>query len=150
MRPADTSLLVDAMCGRLVTYLRMCGYDAAYAPERGVEADADLARLADSEDRLLVTRDRALAGRVEGILLRARDIGGQLRELRDAGVVLALTDPERCSACNGRLDRVRADTATPDHAPAPASEPVWRCLDCGQCFWKGSHWDDVERRLAEL
>ena len=24
-------LLVDVMCGTLATYLRMCGYDAAYA-----------------------------------------------------------------------------------------------------------------------
>ena len=32
-------LLLDAMLGKLATYLRMCGHDAAYALDRGVEAD---------------------------------------------------------------------------------------------------------------
>jgi uncharacterized protein with PIN domain len=33
-----TRLLLDAMLGNLATYLRMCGYDAADATDRGVEA----------------------------------------------------------------------------------------------------------------
>jgi uncharacterized protein with PIN domain len=33
-----TRLFVDAMLGRLVTYLRMCGYDMAYALDEGIES----------------------------------------------------------------------------------------------------------------
>ncbi|MFB6218418.1 MAG: Mut7-C RNAse domain-containing protein [Halobacteriaceae archaeon] len=143
--------LADAMCGRLATYLRMCGYDTAYALDRGVEADDALAALAREEDRRLVTRDRGLAERVEGaVLLTSRDIEGQLRELRAVGVDLLLSDPSRCSACNGQLDRIPGDASTPEYAPDPALERVWCCANCGQFYWKGSHWNDVEGRLADL
>ncbi|MFB6073645.1 MAG: Mut7-C RNAse domain-containing protein [Haloarculaceae archaeon] len=145
-------LLVDAMCGRLATYLRMCGHDAAYAFDRGVEADDELLTLAAREDRRLVTRDRDLAAAApDAVLLSSRDIDGQLRELRDAGVRLSLPDePTRCGTCNGPLERVASDAETPEGAPDPAREPVWRCRDCGQHFWRGSHWDDVAARLADL
>jgi uncharacterized protein with PIN domain len=148
--PGRTPLLVDAMCGRLATYLRMCGYDTAYALDRGVEDDDALAELADSEGRLLVTRDRALARRTDGVLLDARAIEDQLRELREHGFTLALGEPVRCARCNGTLEPVDDAATTPDYAPDPGERRVWRCRDCGQCFWEGSHWDDVARRLAAL
>jgi len=37
----------------------------------------------------------------------------------------------------------------PDYVPGDAA-PVWRCCDCGRRFWKGSHWDDVAERIAEI
>lgn len=144
--------LVDAMCGKLAVYLRMCGYDAAYAPERGVEADAAIDRLARAEGRTILTRDRALAGRAaDAVLLDSRGIEDQLRELDAAGVPLRLADrPARCGDCNGPLDRVPDGEATPDDAPDPAETGVWRCRDCGRLFWKGSHWDRVSETLAGL
>jgi hypothetical protein len=48
------ALLLDVMLGKLATYLRMCGYDAAYAVERGIEADDALLARADAEGRLAV------------------------------------------------------------------------------------------------
>ena len=152
LRPDRDSLLLDAMLGKLATYLRMCGYDAAYALDRGVEADDVLLELAADEARRLVTRDAALAARAPGgVLLRSRDVTDQLRELADAGFELELADPlARCGRCNGRLERVDADADVSDYAPDPADEAVWRCGACGQHFWKGSHWDDVRERLAGL
>jgi hypothetical protein len=148
-RPA---LLLDAMLGTLATYLRMCGYDAAYALDRGVEADDRLLALAAEESRHLLTRDRALAARVDdATLLRSREVDDQLRELRAAGFDLGLADPpRRCGACNGRLDPLPANAGAdrPDYAPDEG--PVWRCRDCGRLFWRGSHWDDVAATLAAL
>ncbi|MFC7044974.1 Mut7-C RNAse domain-containing protein [Halobacteriaceae archaeon GCM10025711] len=149
--PADTRLLVDVMCGRLATYLRMCGYDAAYALDRGVEADDGVLDIARDEGRTVVTRDVELAARADrSVLLRSRDVTDQLRELLDAGFALELTEPARCATCNGPLERLPDGGPTPDHAPDTDETAVWRCLDCGQEFWRGSHWDDVEKRLAEL
>ncbi|MEF8851431.1 MAG: Mut7-C RNAse domain-containing protein [Haloarculaceae archaeon] len=150
--PADTALLVDDMLGKLATYLRMCGYDATYTTERGIETEADALAKAHTEDRLVVTRDRELADRAErATLLTTRDITDQLRELREAGFELALADePVRCSACNGLLERVDRTEPTPDYAPDPHEEAVWRCRECGQHFWQGSHWDDVAETLATL
>ncbi|ACM56043.1 Mut7-C RNAse domain-containing protein [Halorubrum lacusprofundi] len=161
-------VLLDAMCGKLATYLRMCGYDAAYALDRGVEADDQVLALAAAEARTLITRDRELAARTgDAVLLTERDVLDQLREVAAAGSPVALVDePTRCGACNGRVDRVSAsDSADPDDRPeyvpddvgtagAPESEPdtadtrpAWRCRDCGRWFWKGSHWESIAERL---
>ena len=50
------------MCGKLATYLRMCGHDTAYALDRGVEDDDALLAIAEAEGRTPVTRDREVAG----------------------------------------------------------------------------------------
>ena len=143
-------LLLDVMCGGIRSHLRMCGHDAAYALDRGVEDDDRLLALAHEEARTLVTRDAALARRTdEAVLLEPTDATEQLRELDAAGVGLTLADePGRCGACNGRLKR--AEPPTPDYAPDPEEERTWRCTDCGQYFWKGSHWERVAETLASL
>ncbi|WP_435195759.1 Mut7-C RNAse domain-containing protein [Natronomonas sp. EA1] len=144
------SFLLDAMCGKLAVYLRMCGYDAAYALDRGIEDDDRLLAWARGEGRTLVTRDRQLAARAEdAILLTEREVDGQLAELQAAGIQLVLADePGRCGACNGPVERVAPEDRTPDYAPSPEETAVWRCTDCGQHFWKGSHWDRV-RNVVE-
>jgi uncharacterized protein with PIN domain len=142
--------LLDAMLGKLSTYLRMCGYDAAYALDRGVESDDRIRAIAEAEGRRLLTRDRDLAATTDGaILLERCEVVDQLRELAAAGYDLSLPDrPTRCGACNGRLERVADDGARPDAGPDVG--PVWRCADCGQHFWRGSHWDRVAATLAEV
>ena len=144
--------LLDTMLGKLATYLRMCGYDSAYTLDDGIEDDDTiLARLRGS-DRTLLTRSRALAARADdSILVESRAVEDQLRELAAAGLELSLADdPSRCGVCNGRVDRVEHDERTPEYAPDPAEVDIWRCVDCGQHFWQGSHWDDVAETLSEL
>ena len=147
--PRTDRFLLDVMLGTLATYLRMCGYDAAYALDRGIEDDDAIRTLAAAEDRTLLTRDEALAASADdAVLLTERDIEAQLRELRAAGVDLSLPDrPRRCGACNGELVPAAAADA-PEHVPDDV-EP-YRCRDCGQWFWRGSHWDDVAGTLAAL
>jgi len=170
-------VLLDAMCGKLATYLRMCGYDAAYALDRGVEADDRVLSLAADEGRLLVTRDRELAARAAdrdpgAVLLTERDVLDQLREVAAAGLPVALAaEPTRCGECNGPVERVGPEGADvdpddrPEYVPddvgaSPAADsdsaadagprPAWRCRDCGRWFWKGGHWESVAARLDDL
>jgi uncharacterized protein with PIN domain len=148
--PADTPLLLDAMLGKLATYLRMCGYDTMYALDRGVEADDRLLELAREEDRLLVTRDSALASRADGLRISSLDVTDQLRELATAGFVLELSEPARCAECNGELVAVDENDETAEYAPDTDETRIWWCRDCGQYFWRGSHWASVEETLAGL
>lgn len=145
-------LLCDTMCGRVARYLRMCGHDAAYALDRDVEADEAVQALAAAEGRIVVTRDAALAARAEdAILLTGREVTEQLRELRDAGVdVTIATTPAFCGRCNGPLEPVAPDQPLPDYVPEDLEGDVYRCRECGQFFWQGSHWDDVRETLASL
>jgi len=146
---SERRFFLDVMLGKLATYLRMCGYDTAYALDRGVEADARIRRLAAAENRTLLTRDEQLAASVDdAILLTERGVEEQLRELRAAGVELSLpARPRRCSNCNGELEPADPEEAPP-HVPDDA-EP-YRCRDCGKWFWRGSHWTDVRETLAGL
>ncbi len=145
--PARSALFLDVMLGKLATYLRMCGYDTAYALDRGVEDDDRILELARGEGRTLVTRDEELAARrQDSVLLRSLDVTDQLCELRNCDFDLSLSDPVRCSDCNGQL--VRDDGESPEYAPD--DEQVWRCEDCKKRFWKGSHWESVERTLEKL
>ena len=140
---------MDAMLGSLARVLRMCGHDAAYCLDRGVETDDEILDLAGREDRAVVTRDRQLADRArEGLLVESKDVDEQLGELGAAGVDLAPAPGERCGACNGKLREVASGRERPEYVPDEAS-PVWQCRDCGQFFWTGSHWEDVESRLAD-
>ncbi|MFK8212298.1 Mut7-C RNAse domain-containing protein [Haloferax volcanii] len=160
--PGDTALLLDVMLGNLATYLRMCGYDAEYALDGGGAGESDggrdprtdpgddelLAR-ADAEGRVLLTRDVRLAERApRSVLLAGREPVAQLRELEAVGFEVSLDDePSRCGVCNGPVEAVGRDEPVPDYAPDPAETALWRCRDCGQVFWRGSHWRDVETRL---
>ena len=150
--PERDPVLLDAMLGKLATYLRICGYDAAYALDRDADDDDRLRTLAAEEGRRLVTRDRALAESTPGaVTVTERGIEGQLRELRDAGFDLTpATRPTRCGACNAPLERVEEGDPRPDYAPDEDEAAVWRCVDCGQYFWMGSHWDDVRATLRRI
>ncbi|OVE84477.1 DUF5615 family PIN-like protein [Natronolimnobius baerhuensis] len=148
-------VLLDVMCGGLVAYLRMCNHDTVYAGERGLESDDALLALAREEDRTVVTRDVDLAARaVESpgsILLEARDVEAQLEKLAAAGVELELADePQFCGRCNGALEVVTRTATTPEYAPDPDEIDVWRCHDCDQHFWRGSHWVRVAETLSRV
>ena len=139
------------MLGKLATYLRMCGLDAAYALDRKIEADDELLALAREENRTLLTRDVQLATRADdAMLLESKLVIDQLRELRAAGTDLALGEPERCADCNTRLTPVSPGKPTPGYAPDSDEQSVWCCPNCEKCFWKGSHWDDVRQTLEKL
>ncbi|SHH67252.1 Mut7-C RNAse domain-containing protein [Halobaculum gomorrense] len=150
LTPDRDALVLDVMLGKLTVYLRICGYDALYALDEGLEADDAVRSRAVADGRRLLTRDRALAASTPGsVLLTERDVTDQLRELRDTGVGVSPSDrPARCGACNGVLERVDDEDPRPEHAPAEG--PLWRCADCGQHFWRGSHWHDVVATLDAL
>ena len=147
-------LLLDAMLGKLATYLRMCGYDAAYvldgpADDPGDDAIVERAR---ASGRTILTRDRDLAARADNaLLLRLLEVTEQLSELDAAGYDLTLDDePARCGACNGPVDSIDAGASLPAYAPDPAETECWRCRECEQVFWKGSHWEDVRSTLESV
>ena len=145
-------LAVDVMCGGIVTYLRMCGHDTVYVGDEGIEDDGAILEFAAAEGRTILTRDVALATRADdAILLKCRETEAQLAELLEAGVELELeAEPIYCGACNGRLEGADPTESLPEYAPDLEDAAVWRCRDCGQCFWKGSHWDRVGETLTRV
>ncbi len=146
----EPRFLLDGMLGKLVTYLRMCGYDTVYALDEGIEADDVICERAESADRTVVTRDRELAARTDNaVLLMSREIDGQLSELHDQGIEIKLpTQPKRCSVCNGRVNPSNLEQR-PEHAPDTVDH-IWQCGACDHYFWKGSHWERVQAIIAAI
>ncbi|HEY5606421.1 MAG TPA: Mut7-C RNAse domain-containing protein [Thermoplasmata archaeon] len=143
-------LLCDHMLGSLARWLRFMGYDTAY-PEP--TSDRDLIDMARREDRILLTRDKELAGRVrEAVGIRSDDLDEQIREVA-AVLPLRLIDPlSRCSLCNSVLLPVSRD-AIEELVPVGVRsrhEEFWRCPSCQRVYWQGSHWDKMVERLNHL
>jgi hypothetical protein len=139
----------DAMLGRLARWLRLLGFDCAYDPEITDEA---IVRLAVSEGRTILTRDRSLPAEwwvPDVFVVREEDVRAQLVEVVGrfdlAGSIRVLT---RCNACNHPLRRVaRADVAArvPPHVLA-RHDDFSECRSCGRAYWEGSH----ARRIRAL
>lgn len=134
--------VVDGHLGRLAAYLRMLGFDTWY--DR-FAADAQLAALSSSEQRLLLTRDVGLLKRrevEEGYCVRSDKPHEQLREISRRFALHAHFAPfQRCMNCNGRLYSVsKAEVAPllPPHT-RETKQQFSRCPDCGKIFWRGSH-----------
>ncbi len=44
---------------------------------------------------------------------------------------------------------VGTDAERPEYVP-DGREQVWRCVDCGQHFWRGSHWEQISETLSAV
>lgn len=148
----EVRFVLDGHLGRLARYLRMTGFDVAYAPDR---ADAVLAEMAARERRILLTRDQELLKRravTHGYFVRAVEPRRQLVEvLRRFDLARLIAPFTRCVACNGLLVR-----ATPEQARlAPvrsrdSGTTVWICPACGRLYWHGSHVEAMSRLLRRV
>jgi hypothetical protein len=145
--------IVDAMLGSLARWLRILGFDARYADN--VASDDEIIRLAEEEGRVVVTRDRRLAGATTSILVAMEDdLDGQLARVlsaigerpTDAGLFT------RCSLCNGPLaDATPAEVTGRVPAGVLAEGRAFKkCSSCGQVYWKGSHWEQILARFERL
>lgn len=140
-------LLCDHMLGTLAKWLRFMGYDTTYP---GPLDDTELLALARREGRVLLTRDKELAGRSPHALrVRSDDLEEQIREVASA-LGLRLLDPlSRCSLCNTVLVEARPDEVgdiVPEGVRARHTS-FWRCPTCRKVYWQGSHWDKMVERL---
>ena len=137
-------LLIDAMLGDLARRLRWLGYDADY---RNDLPDETMIRIAREADRLLVTRDRELAGRrgVRALYIRATELEEQVRQVAEA--VGPSLHPPRCTVCNGELVAISVEEAAklvPPYVARTQTEFV-RCTGCGRVYWPGTHWPGLQR-----
>lgn len=137
------ALLIDAMFGDLSRRLRWLGYDAEY---RNDLADEEMMRIAKDEGRLLVTRDRALAGRrgVQALYVAATDLDVQLQTVVDA--LGPASGPARCTVCNGALESLSPEQAAPLVPPyvARTQTDFVRCTRCRRVYWPGTHWQGLQ------
>lgn len=149
----EPRFVLDVHLGRFAGYLRMLGFDSLY---RNDYDDATLADLSGRERRILLTRDRGLLKRgavSHGYLLRAADPREQLAEVvRRFDLADMLAELTRCMRCNGPLEPVAKEAI--EHRLLPKTrlyyDELATCRDCGRIYWKGSHYQDMRRRIAAI
>lgn len=153
----EPRFLVDRMLGPLTRYLRLLGYDTESAdslPPGNPKEDTRLLAWAGEEGRILLTRDRELAGRAgdRGVYVREKEILNQLSFLREKGLIDLSVRLIRCSICNSLLeDAPEEEIRGADYAPADEEGRTfcW-CPSCRRLYWMGSHTDDIIGRIEML
>jgi uncharacterized protein with PIN domain len=139
------------MLGTLAKWLRILGFDTIY--DSALD-DNQLARLARSEGRVLLTRDQELARRrgIRSLLVAEQDLEGQIEQvLSDLGLTPDRTF-SRCPVCNGLLAPLDRETAR-GRVPAYISKTqktFKQCPACQRIYWRGTHWQQMNTKLENL
>ena len=147
---------MDVNVGRLVTWLRIMGYDTIFPSPID---DNEMVRMALREERTIVTRDGGLAerrlvttGRLKVILVQDDDLRSQLRQL------LRELRPEeesgfsRCVRCNEPLTERPKESVEGSVPPYVyrTQDTFMGCPACGRIYWRGTHWDNMRKELGLL
>lgn len=153
-RPLRTPrFIVDVNLGRLVRLLRLLGLDCRYDPALD---DADIARAAAAERRVVLTRDRGLLMRsvvTHGYYVRSQVPREQaaevIRRLDLARFVRPLT---RCTECNGVIvPRPKPEVVhLLPHNTRTSYEEFFQCRQCGKVFWRGAHWANLQELVRSI
>ena len=135
----STRLVADAMLGRLARWLRLLGYDTRYDNDAD---DVTLLRIAQAEDRVLLTRDWALSRKrgVRAIWIESQELQAQIRQVRSS-----VGPPQgsftRCAVCNDRLEPIaKADVEArvPPYVFQTQDE-FHHCPRCRRIYWAATH-----------
>ncbi|MFB6345573.1 MAG: Mut7-C RNAse domain-containing protein [bacterium] len=152
--PLTIRFAVDAMLGRLANHLLHTGYDCYYQDQVD---DPELAELADSTDRIILTRDsdfvRNPTLNSEVFVLRETSLQDSLYGLKQGFNLIFHPDFffTRCADCNRALQPVDKGDVR-ESIPEGTSEWIeefYRCNSCGKLYWKGSHHEDLISKLRK-
>jgi uncharacterized protein with PIN domain len=149
----EPRFILDNHLGKLAAYLRMFGFDAAY---RNDYQDDELAQVTVDLSLILLTRDRQLLMRKTirfGYLIRSLDPENQVLEIfQRFNLTDKITPFHRCLRCNNPLKPIEKDLII--HRLQPLTKKYFEefhiCPACHQLYWKGSHYDRMEKLIAKL
>ncbi len=141
--PGEPFFVLDNHLGQLATYLRMLGFDALY---RNDYQDDELAEVATSQSRVLLTRDRRLLMRKairQGYCIHQTDPRRQAVEVLKRFKLQGQVRPfQRCLRCNSPLQVVSKQDVLERLEPLTKRyyDEFRICPTCSQIYWKGSHY----------
>lgn len=149
----DIRFIADVNVIRLGKLLILAGFDVDYHP---TYSDAEIARIASAENRIVLTRDTALLKRsliVFGKRIRANLPYRQLVEvIRFYGLEDQIRLFSRCTACNIPLVKVAKDSVMSRLEPKTKRyyNRFYQCPKCENVFWKGSHNDHIRKTFSTM
>ncbi|MDW3229757.1 MAG: Mut7-C RNAse domain-containing protein, partial [Acidobacteriota bacterium] len=139
-------------------WLRLLGFDVAYY--RRIDDDK-LLGLASQEKRVILTRDHELINKAKKrqslkqrfLLIESERWEEQVEQVLDHFKLRDKINPNsRCLECNSQLKilpKARAKNLVPPFVYEQA-EGFALCPGCGRIFWKGTHFQDMEKKLCRF
>ncbi len=145
--------LADSMLGKLARWLRMLGQDVLYSTELN---DSELLELAKKENRVLLTRDlelyqRAIAKGLDTYYVEGKTESDQLAELAKRYNLRLMIDMDKshCPLCNTKLKATPKEQLKSQLEKNTLTyyEKFWKCPNCGQIYWQGAHWTQINKYI---
>ncbi|MEJ2248886.1 MAG: Mut7-C RNAse domain-containing protein [Candidatus Lokiarchaeota archaeon] len=164
MDESGRKFLVDAMLGKLTRFLRIFGYDTIYANDLEIIynikpiPDEMLLEYAKENKRIIITRDYPFYKKIQdqSVYLEGRGITNYLKQLKqklDLNYEFQIKKA-RCSICNSEIKRIPRSKAKKYIKPKILDyvDEFYQCKnpDCQKIFWKGSHIEDIMKKLKEI
>ncbi|MFX1426377.1 MAG: DUF5615 family PIN-like protein [Promethearchaeota archaeon] len=156
--------LVDAMLGKLARFLRIFGYDTLFANDLIEEFDFDpipdeqLLAFARKSNRIIITKDYPFFKQIDekAIYLRGKGVYNYLDQLKtNLGLDFQFNiEKARCTVCNSTLRKIKEKISIKDFVLSETYNQYndfYQCINskCNKIYWKGSHIEDIENRLAK-
>lgn len=150
--PVDAiRFIADVNVMRLGRLMILAGFDVCCSASY---ADAQIADIAEQENRIVLTRDTRLLMRKKITFarrIRAEDPYAQLMEtLSFFGLKGAVSFFTRCTRCNTLLQPVTKASVLPLLEPKTRRyyNEFFQCHRCGQVYWPGSHRDHILKKIS--
>jgi uncharacterized protein with PIN domain len=147
------TFVVDCMLGKLAKWLKILGFDVLYFSRA---EDDELLRLARKDTRTLLSRDRALLARAKDVprlLLESEVWEDQVRQVLACFDLYSAARPySRCVECNVPIKSLSKSGAANLVSPfvIEHGDSFALCPACGRVFWQGTHFADMEAKVASL
>lgn len=144
--------IADCHLGKLAKYLRLMGFDTLYFPQID---DNDLIDLANTQRRIVLTRDKELYERKKAhcMLLESIETGKQLQEvIRAFDLQKYDRHFSRCIVCNEPLAEVDKEKIL-DRLPPKVIKYFSHfemCERCDRVYWHGDHYRRMKSFLEEV
>jgi uncharacterized protein with PIN domain len=149
--------IVDHNVGKLAKWLRMIGYDALFFNGNDDSAMIDAAL---AEGRVILTRDTGIvkrrlvtSGKLKAVLLTSDEPALQIKQvIADLKLDIHFMPFSICLECNRTLvERSREEVR--ERVPPYVFKTQNQYMECPAChriYWRGTHWQAMNRKLARL
>jgi uncharacterized protein with PIN domain len=141
--------IADVMVGKLARWLRILGFDTEYSNKY---EDDEIIRIAEAQDRIILTRDIPLASRRMNARCLVIDSDYYREQVRQVIATLSLKDFavfSRCIECNTPLQDADKEDVFERIPPFVylTQERFAMCPSCKRVYWHGTHADAILKRL---
>jgi uncharacterized protein with PIN domain len=134
------------MLGRLARELRLLGIDCTYKNEPNAKL---ILKRAKQEGRLLLTRNTKLKDKESVLFIESENVVDQVQQIVAAFPDLGIKPMSRCLNCNGVLverEKESIRSEVPFYVYR-TQERFYSCSDCGKIYWRGTHYEDMKKRI---